>query len=104
MEEITARQELAQIETAVRIHRLLVGAEIHDLGLVEELELGDPDAVLAGDDPVEPARDAHDASDRCPGRLQHLVIVGVDRDVGVHIAIAGMHVQRPKTRPLRTRR
>ena len=60
--------------------------------------------MLAGDDPVEPARDAHDASDRCPGRLQHLVIVGVDRDVGVHIAIAGMHVQRHEDTASQTRR
>ena len=26
--------------------------------------------------------------------LQHLVVVGVDRDVGVHVAVAGVHVQR----------
>ena len=26
--------------------------------------------------------------------LQHVVVVGVDRDVGVHVAVAGVHVQR----------
>ena len=36
----------------------------------------------------------HDALDGLVGRLQHLVVVGIDRDVGVHVAVAGMHVQR----------
>ena len=38
----------------------------------------------------------HDALHRMVGLLQHVVIVGVDRDIGVHIAVAGMHVQRNK--------
>ena len=97
--EIAAGQELAQIETAVRVDSAFVRAELHDLGLVEELELGNPDAMLAGYDPVQPARDAHDARDRSCGRLQHRVIVGIDRNVGVHIAIAGMHVQRHENTP-----
>jgi hypothetical protein len=26
--------------------------------------------------------------------LQHLVVIGIDRDVGVHVAIARVHMQR----------
>ena len=36
----------------------------------------------------------HDALDRAMRALQHLVVVAVHRDIGVHIAVAGMHVQR----------
>ena len=35
----------------------------------------------------------HDPLDRLVGRLQHLVIIRIDRQVGVHIAVAGVHVQ-----------
>jgi hypothetical protein len=35
----------------------------------------------------------HDALDGPVGGLQHLVIVGIDRDVGMHVAVAGVHVQ-----------
>ena len=43
--------------------------------------------------PPSDAREAHDARHRIGGGLQHLVVVGVDRDVGVHVAVARVHVQ-----------
>ena len=39
-------------------------------------------------------RQLHDAGDGFVRRLQHLVVVAVDRDVGVNVAVAGVHVQR----------
>jgi hypothetical protein len=42
---------------------------------------------------ITPSSERHDAVDRLVGGLQHLVVVGVDRDVGVHVAVAGVHVQ-----------
>jgi hypothetical protein len=50
--------------------------------------------VLARDHAVEAARQRHDARHRLVRGLQHLVVVAVDRDVGVHVAVAGVHVQR----------
>ena len=44
--------------------------------------------------PPSDAREPHDARDRLVRLLQHLVVVGVDRDVGVHVAVARVHVQR----------
>ena len=44
--------------------------------------------------PSEVARDLHDAHHGAVRLLQHLVVVGVDRNVRVHVAVAGMHVQR----------
>ena len=44
--------------------------------------------------PSSDARELHDARDRLVRLLQHLVVVGVDRDVGVHVAVARVHVQR----------
>ena len=49
--------------------------------------------MFAGDDAIEAAGEVHDALDGPVGRLQHGVVVGVDRDIGVHVAVAGMHVQ-----------
>jgi hypothetical protein len=62
--------------------------------VVEELELGQPDAVLARNHAAEFGRQRHDAHDGRVGGLQHGVVVGIDRDVGVHVAVAGVHVQR----------
>ena len=36
---------------------------------------------------------SHDAADDLVRLLQHRVVVGVDRNVGVHVAVAGVHVQ-----------
>ena len=44
--------------------------------------------------PSSAARQLHDARHRRVRGLQHLVVVAVDRDVGVHVAVAGVHVQR----------
>jgi hypothetical protein len=86
-------QQLALVEAAVRVDLVLVGGEFRQ-GLVrQEFQLGDADAVLAGDDAVQGFRQAHDARHRLVGGLQHGVVVGVDRDVGVHVAVAGVHVQ-----------
>ena len=49
--------------------------------------------MFAGDHAAQVAGDAHDARHGRRGRLQHLVVVGIDRDVGVHVAIARVHVQ-----------
>ena len=50
--------------------------------------------MLARDDAAQRARERHDARDGRVRLAQHLVVVGVDRDVGVHVAVAGVHVQR----------
>ncbi len=50
--------------------------------------------MLARDHTTQAAGQRHDARDRTVRGLQHGVVVAVDRDIGVHIAVAGMHVQR----------
>jgi hypothetical protein len=89
-----AAQQLALVEAALGVDAPLVVGEGGDLLVAQELELGDADAVLARDHAAEPARQRHDAADRHVRGLQHLVVVGVDRDVRVHVAVAGVHVQR----------
>jgi hypothetical protein len=72
---------------------LLVVAEGADLVVAEEFQLGDADAMLAGDHAAEALRQRHDALHRFVGGLQHRVVVRVHRDVGMHVAVAGVHVQ-----------
>ena len=50
--------------------------------------------MLARDHAVQRTGQRHDAFDRTVGGLQHVVVVAVDRDIGMHIAVTGMHVQR----------
>ncbi len=76
------------------IDAALVVLERRQFGLGQELVFGDADAVFARDHAVEVARDMHDARDGFVGLLQHFVVVGIDRDIGVHIAVARVHVQR----------
>ena len=88
------RSSLPALKRPCGIDAALVGGERRELVVGEVFELGDADPVLAGDDAVERSRERHDPRDRRVGRLQHRVIVGVDGDVGVHVAVAGVHVQR----------
>ena len=92
--EARVAQQLALVEAALGVDAPLVVGERRELVVGQELELGDADAVLAGDHAVEAARQLHDAGDGSVRRLQHLVVVAVDGDVGVHVAVAGVHVQR----------
>ena len=94
MFQIAARQQFAFVETAFRVDTVLVGSELGDLLRLQKIELGDADAVLAGDHPAQIFRQVHDAVHRTIGLLQHGVVVRVDRNVGMHIAVARMHVQR----------
>ena len=86
-------QQLAFVEATFRIDTLLVIAEFTDFGLGEEFELGNTNAMLAGDHPIERPGQRHDFNHRGMRGLQHVVVVGIHRDVGVHIAVARMHVQ-----------
>ena len=87
-------QQLAAVEAALGIDRSLVRGERRDLVVGQVLELGDADAVLAGDHAAQAPRERHDARDRRVGVLQHRVVVGVDGQVRVHVAVARVHVQR----------
>ena len=91
--------QLALVEAAFRIDAFLVGAEVADLGFGQEFQLGDADAMFARDHAVERARQQHDAGNRRMRILQHFVMIRIDRYVGVHVAVAGMHVQRHENAP-----
>ena len=91
--QIAARQQLALVETAFRVNFLFVGDERRDLVFVQIVELGDADAVFAGNHPAQIFCQLHDAINRRIGLLQHLVIVRVHRNIGVHVAVTRMHVQ-----------
>lgn len=87
-------QQLALVEAAFGVYALLVFAEFADLVFGQEFQLGDADAVLARDHAIERAGQLHDARHGDVGILQHFVMVGIDRDVGVDVAVTGVHVQR----------
>ena len=94
MTKIGARHQLACIEVAVRIDFALVLLKRSHLRIGQVLELGQANAMLARNDAVKIAGDLHDARHRLVRLTQHVVIVGIDRDVGVDVAVARMHVQR----------
>ena len=91
--EIAAGQQFSGVETAMRIDPHFVVDKRFDFLGREEFEFGDADAVLAGNDPVQFAHERHDARHRLIGFLQHRVVVGVHRNVGVNIAVARVHVK-----------
>ena len=89
-----SRSSLPRLKRPSGSIALLVLGERRQLVVRQVLELGDADAVLARDHAAQAARERHDARDRRVGLLQHCVVVGVDGDVGVHVAVARVHVQR----------
>ncbi len=87
-------QQLALVEAALGVDAGLVFGKGAQLFVAEEFELRDADAVLARDHAVEAARQRHDAHHRGMRGLQHVVVVAVHGDVGVHVAVTRVHVQR----------
>ena len=87
-------QQLAFVEAAFRVHLCLVAGKGGDFLVRQKLQLGDANAVFAGNDAVERARQRHDAGHRLVRGLQHHIVVAVDGNVGVHVAVPGVHVQR----------
>ena len=92
--QIATGQQLALVEPALGVNLVLVALERRDLVVGEELQLGEADAMLARNHPIKRACKPHDARDGGVGLLQHLVVVAIDRNVGVHIAVTSVHVQR----------
>ncbi len=92
--QVAAGQQLALVEVALRVDQLLVCGERGDFIRFQEIEFGDADAVFARDHPAQILRQLHDARHRAIGLLQHFVVVRVHRNVGVHVAVPGVHVQR----------
>ena len=72
---------------------MLVLDEPRQFVLIQVANLGQADAMLARDDTAERLRQLHDPRDHAIGLVQHLVIMRMHRDVGVYIAVAGVHVQ-----------
>ena len=96
--QIGAGHQLALVEAALRIDFLLVAHEALDRFVFQKFQLGEADAVLARDHAAQVACQVHDARHRRIGGLQHGVVVGIDRQIGVHVAVAGVHVQRHEIR------
>ena len=48
--------------------------------------------MLARNDAIQRSRQGHDSHDRGIGLLKHAVIIAVDREIGMHVTVAGMHV------------
>jgi len=92
--QVALRHQLVPIEVPLGIDALLVAAKCSEFRVGKIFELGDADPVFTGDHAVQGAGDAHDPRHRAVRGVQHGVVVGIDRNVGVHIAVAGVHVQR----------
>ncbi len=84
--------QLAGIHHPVRVHLAAIGREFGDALRLQVLELGEADAVLAGNHPAQRDDLVHHAVDDMVGALQHGPVVGENGDVDVHVAVAGVHV------------
>ncbi|MNV08932.1 hypothetical protein D3C71_994100 [compost metagenome] len=92
--QLLISEQLTLVETAFRVHLALVLGKGAQLFVGQKLQLGDANAVFARDHAVQAARQHHDARHGLVRGLQHLIVVAVDGQVSVHIAVARMHVQR----------
>ena len=90
----TWAQQLAFVEAPFGINTRFVVRKRLQLGIGQKLQLGDTNTVLTRNHAIQRTRQGHDALYGLVRRLQHRVIIAIDRDIGVHIAIARMHMQR----------
>ena len=87
-------QQFAFVEMTVGVYARFVIRKRLQLCIRQIFQFGDANAVFSRDHPVERTRQLHDARHRFVCGVQHVVVVAVDRQVGVHIAVTGVHVQR----------
>ena len=87
-----AVHELGRVHDVARVDTLLEGPQGLHLLLAEKGDLGDAYAVFAGDLAAHFLTFGHDAGGRLLGFFQHVMVIGVDRDVDVAVAVPGVHV------------
>ena len=78
----------------MRVTFALVFGKRRQLVVGQNSSLVMPMPCSPGDHAVQAARQHHDARHGLVRGLQHIVVVAVDGDVGVHVAVARVHVQR----------
>ena len=91
--QIGAAHQFTAVKAACRIDLGFVIPKWLHFFVGQVFQLGDADAVLTRNHAIQIAGDFHDAVYGFVGDLQHLVIIGIHGDIGVHVAIARMHVQ-----------
>ena len=64
------------------------------IGRIQKFDFRETDTVLTGNGASEPLYGFHHQLHGFFAELHHLIVVGIERNVGVDIAVAGMHVQR----------
>ena len=94
--QIGVRHEFATVEITVRVDFIFVCTEWCKLFFGQKFEFGDADAMFTRNHAVKVAGNLHDARDRFICLLQHVIIVRIHGDVGVHIAVTCVHVQGDK--------
>ena len=93
--QVAAREQLAALNRPSRVDRLLVAAEGRDF--IRRSRYSSLVMPMPCSPEITPSSDRARRMMRATAALavcSIVVVVGVDRDVGVHIAVAGMHVQR----------
>ena len=91
-------QQLTLVKAPMRVDARLVIGKGLQFGVSQISQLGNAYAVFARNHTIQRPRQSHDAVYRFMRSLQHRVVVAVDRQIGVHIAVARMHMQsRPNT-------
>jgi len=84
--------QFAGVEYFLRVHFEFVFGKRLYRGLVQVADFGDAYAVLAGDNPTQGFGNRHDSIHHLVGFMQHIVVVRMHRNIGVNVAVTGMHV------------
>ena len=92
--QVGARHQFAAIETAFRDRYAVCRHEnLASSSWLRNSYLVMPMPCSPEITPPRERASSHDARHGLVGFLQHLVVIGVDRQIGMHIAVTGMHVQ-----------
>ena len=86
--------ELGGVHDLSRIHALLEGLHVGHALVAEEADLGDADAVLAGNGAAHLLALGHHAVGDLLTVTEHIRVIGVHRDVDMAVAVARVHMAR----------
>ena len=76
----------------MRINFLLVTGKCFNGSFIQILHFGQTNAVLTGNNTTQFASQRHHLIHNTLSFMHHLIVVGVDWNISMHIAITSMHV------------
>jgi len=87
------RQQLTFVKVTIWVYFIFVAGKWINRRLIQELHFGNTDTMLTWNNTIQVACQCHYSRYRSMRILHHAVVIWVDRNISMHVAVTGMHMQ-----------